>query len=93
VKQHLFTTGETLYGKNIKKMEEGEFAAETIYYDEVNENTKYEVKGHIGGNPVLIKFTVSCHSMDDLKFKAMVKILMQTDLLLADWESYEIIYI
>lgn len=91
--KHLFASGEHIYSKNVKDLKQGTFVAEYLNYDEVEEDTVYEAVGNIGKSPVSVKFKIAKESFQDIKFKHMVRILMQSDLILADWESYEITYI
>ncbi|MCX7709960.1 MAG: hypothetical protein N2484_08920 [Clostridia bacterium] len=88
--KHLFTSGEILYKKNVKKLEQGSFLADTLQYGEVGENTVFEAEGNIDDKPVIVKFTIKQSCCEELKFKSMLKILMQSDLMEAEWENYEI---
>jgi hypothetical protein len=91
--KHIFSTGEILYAKNAKKLSEGDLVAEHLHYDTVSEDSEFEVVGKLDEKPVSVKFRINRGFCDDLKFKFMVKILMQSDLLAADWEHYSICYL
>lgn len=88
--KHLFSSGEILYSQNVKKLEQGILKADTIQYGEVSEGVTYEVEGNIDERPVLVRFKIKEECYPELKFKATLKILMQSDLMDAEWEDYEI---
>ena len=88
--KHLFSSGEILYFKNEKKLDKGILKAETLSYDTVAEDTIYEAQGNIDERQVLVRFKIKESCCEELKFKAMIKILMQSELIQADWEFYEI---
>lgn len=88
--KHLFASGEIIYSKNTKKLEQGLFKADTLEYPGVSEGTVYEAEGTIEGKPAIVKFKIAESCYDELKFKAMIKILMQSELMEAEWEQYEV---
>ncbi len=88
--KHLFTSGEVLYKKNNKFLKEGEFRAEGLAYDEVSQGALYEAHGVLNDRPAVIKFKLKGEFVDELHFKSKLKILMQSDLFLTEWEEYEI---
>ena len=91
--KHLFASGEHIYSKNVKPLKQGVFIAEYLNYDDVKEDTVFEAVGSLGRKPAAVRFKISKESFEEIKFKHMVKILMQSDLMLADWEYYEINYL
>jgi hypothetical protein len=91
--KHIFATGEELYKKNRKDIEQGTFIAQYLNYDVVNENTIFEAVGTLGEKSVSVKFKINEGCFDDINFRHSVKILMQSDLIVADWDSYEITYL
>ncbi len=90
--QHLFASGEHIHKKNIKKLEQGDFRAEYLEYDDIGESTIYKALGDIDGKPASVKFKISGEAFQEIKFKHMIRILMQSDLMISDWETYEICY-
>lgn len=91
--KYIFSTGEILYKKNIKKLEQGNLEADHIKYDAIAEGSIYEIIGKLDDRLVSVKFKISKSCYQDLSFKNMVKILMQSDLVAANWEEYNISYI
>ncbi|MCX8129944.1 MAG: hypothetical protein N3I35_07590 [Clostridia bacterium] len=91
--KHLFASGEHIYKKNVKQLRDVSFEAEYLVYDEVAEDTEFEAVGRIEDKNVSVKFRIKGDSYSDIKFRHTVKILMQSDILLADWENYEIVYL
>ena len=89
--KHLFASGEIIYFKNKKKLEQGLLIAETIEYDAVDENIL--IVGEIDGKAVEVKFRIKNDLLDDFKFRYSIKILMQSELVQAEWEEYEVTYI
>ncbi len=91
--KHLFSSGEILYKDNIKKLEEGEVVAESIYYTTVEASTEYIAEGTINGKAVEVFFKVSEEDFTQLQYKNMVRILMQSDIFTSNWIEYRIEYI
>lgn len=91
--KHLFASGEIIYLKNKRNLEQGILVAEYIDYDSVDEDNSYNAIGEIDGKPASVKFRLKKDIYDDIKFRYSIKILMQSDLLQAEWEDYEIEYI
>ncbi len=93
--KHLFATGEILYKKNVKALSEGDLIAESLEYEKVAENEEYTAVGTIRDKKVSVKFKINSddYSSQNLIFKFTVKILMQSDLLIANWDNYIIEYI
>ncbi|MCX7841864.1 MAG: hypothetical protein N2489_02160 [Clostridia bacterium] len=89
--KHYFASGEILYGKSQKELPEGTFKAEYLVYDAVGIDIEYEGIGTIGDCPVLVFFKISEESYPEIYFKNSVRILMQSDLLQADWKTYRIV--
>lgn len=91
--KHLFASGEHIYKKNVKDLAQGKLETEYLNYDEVGEETVFEAIGSMSGREVSVKFKIAKEAFEEIRFKHMVKILMQSDLLLAEWESYEVRYL
>ena len=91
--KHLFASGEHIYNKNEKDLEQGKFVAEYLEYDEMSEDTMFEAIGSIDGKPASAKFKISKDSFGDIKFKHTVRILMQSDIFQSDWDGCEITYL
>ncbi len=90
--KHLFASGECIYLKNVKDLEQGKLVVEYLNYDDVTEDTIFEAVGVIDDKPAVVKFKIKNDGFEDIKFRYSVKILMQSDLIQADWESYEVAY-
>lgn len=88
---HLFSSGEILYKKNEKKLPEGLLIGTTLEYDEVELDTRYICIGTIQDEPVKVEFVLSPEEFQSVKNRSVFRILMQSDILLADWKSYKII--
>ncbi|MDP4094137.1 MAG: hypothetical protein Q8920_12330 [Bacillota bacterium] len=88
--KHLFASGEHIYFKNVKQLEQGKLVVDHLIYDEIKENTLFEAVGTLEGNPVSVLFKIKGEAFADIKFKHTVKILMQSDLILVQWDYYEI---
>lgn len=88
--RHLFSTGEILHEKNKKKLSEGIFQGQFIEYEDLEPDTRYFCIGTIDGRGVKIRFKVSESSFQDIKSRHSLGILMQSDILEAEWERYEI---
>lgn len=91
--KHLFASGEIIYLKNKRNLEHGTLIAEYIEYDSVDESNTYNAIGEINGKAVSVKFRIKEDSYDDIKFRYSIKILMQSDLIQAEWKDYEVEYI
>ena len=91
--KHIFSSGELLYRKNVRELEEGKFTAESIEYDDVEQGIEYYAIGQIEDKKALVKFQIKEDECDELSFKYSIKILMQSDLIQADWKSYSIEYL
>jgi hypothetical protein len=89
--KHLFASGEILYKKNIKNLNEGNFIAEHLDYDNVSEDATYKAIGNLNNKPAVVEFKVKGECYDEIGFRFMAKILMQSDLFAADWEYYKIV--
>lgn len=90
--KHLFTSGEIIYSKNKKILEQGVLTAESIAYETVDEDSWYTIQGEIDRKAAVVKFKIKSDFLDDFKFRYSIKILMQSDLVQAEWEEYEIEY-
>lgn len=91
--KHIFTSGEEIYGRNKKKLEQDTFTIAHIEYENVTEETLFKAIGAIEDKQVCIEFKIKLDNFGDIKFRNSVKILMQSDLLQTDWEHYTITYL
>lgn len=90
--RHLFASGEYIHKKNIKRLEQGEFLAEYLEYDGIDKDTVYSAIGKIDGKDAVVKFKVNSDSYEEIKFKHSIRILMQSDIVISEWESYEVCF-
>jgi len=88
--KYIFSTGEILYARNKKHLEQGLLEVECLYYTDISQYGEYEAVGTLNGVPATVKFKISQSSFADISFKHSVRILMQSDLLQAEWESYRV---
>lgn len=88
--KHIFSSGEEIYKKNVKELEQGTFTAEYLNYDKVEEDTLFEAVGKLDSKPVSVEFRIRKDSFGDVGFRSNIGILMQSDIIVADWESYKI---
>lgn len=89
--KHLFSSGETMYKKNRKELPEGLFTGESLEYEDVTPDTYYVCHGELNGRQAKIKFRISEEDYGHVKSRYDFRILMQSDIFQADWESYEIL--
>jgi hypothetical protein len=90
--RHIFTSGEEIYGKTKKQLDQGEFIIKHIDYEDICEETLFEAGGTIEGKLVSVDFKIKSDSFSDIKFRNSVKILMLSDLVLAEWDHYTLTY-
>lgn len=90
--KHLFSSGEIMYKKNEKKLPEGVLYGSHLEYEGVESDTMYECTGTLNEKDVKVIFSLSDDEFDGVKSRYVFKILMQSDIFLADWKSYEIVY-
>lgn len=88
---HLFSSGEILYKKNVKELSEGLLIGTTLEYDKVEPDTRFICHGTLNGEPVKVDFAILDEEYESVKSRFIFKILMQSDILLANWKNYEII--
>jgi len=88
--KHLFSSGEILAHQNEKSIPEGHFIGETLEYQDIDIHTEYICYGSIDGKPCKLVFTLSCDSYENVKFKMMLGILMQTDVFESEWTEYRV---
>lgn len=88
--KHLFSSGEVMYKKNQKQLNEGLFVGEFFEYDQVEPQTRFKCFGKLDDKPAEVTFILSDEDFDGVKSRHMFRILMQSDILLSNWKSYEI---
>ncbi len=91
MKKHLFSSGEVMYQKNEKQLPEGLFLGTELEYDEVTPDTHFLCQGTLNDQAIKIRFLLADDEFESIKNRFMIKILMQSDILLAKWKNYEII--
>lgn len=91
--KHLFASGEVMYKNNVKQLSEGNFVAEFLNYDHVSHEIIFEAIGELESKPASVHFKLNKNGFEDIEFRHMIKILMQSDIFQADWEYYTIKYI
>lgn len=89
--KHLFTSGETMYQKNQKELPEGLLKGSFLEYDKIDLNTEFYCIGQLDNRNAKVSFTLSESGFDSIKIKHACGILMQSDILLADWKDYKIL--
>ena len=91
--KHIFASGEEIYKKNVRELTEGTFTAKQIDYENIATDTVFEAEGTVNGKPAVVRFKVGGDSFPDIQFRFSLKIMMQSDLIQAQWESYEVEYV
>lgn len=88
--KHLFSSGEILNKQNEKELAEGRLCGDTLEYGEIGDDTQYTCNGLLEGKTVRVLFTLADESRQFVKFRRMLGILMQSDIMEGVWESYEV---
>lgn len=91
MKKHLFSSGEVMYQKNEKQLLEGILLGTALEYDDVTPDTRFVCSGTLNGKETRVRFMLAEAEFESIKNRYMFNILMQSDILLAEWENYEII--
>ncbi|MGI6124569.1 MAG: hypothetical protein ACOYIG_10385 [Acetivibrionales bacterium] len=89
--KHLFSSGEAMHKKNVRELSEGVFEGEYLEYDKVDLDTKFFCSGVINNKKVRLSFTLSELGYEDVSGRLNFGILMQSDILLAEWKDYELL--
>lgn len=89
--KHLFSSGEAMYKKNERELNEGILEGEFLEYERVDLNTKYYCTGVLNNKKVRVLFTLSENDIEDIKNRQSLGILMQSDIFLAEWNDYELL--
>lgn len=90
--KHLFSSGEIMYEKNLKRLDEGLFVAEFMQYADVEPDTEYICVGKLNDREAQISFSLAEDQLEHVKMKHTYRILMQSDLLNANWKQYRVTY-
>ncbi len=88
--KHLFSSGEVMYKQNEKELPEGLLAGQSLEYDSVEPDTYFLCSGTLSNRSVKVRFNLSEDDFEGVKSRHAFRILMQSDILLAKWKSYEI---
>lgn len=89
--RYAFSSGELLYEQNKKELPEGILEGQFIEYESVEPDTDFYCIGKINDEDVKVRFNISNNDFVHIKNKHCFGILMQSDLLNTDWQSYEIL--
>ena len=89
--EHLFSSGDTMYGKNKKELSEGILEGKFLKYDKIDAKTEFFCFGELNNKSVKVSFTLSDLGFEDIQQRHNFGILMQSDILLAEWKSYNIL--
>ncbi|MDI9515056.1 MAG: hypothetical protein GX384_03090 [Clostridiaceae bacterium] len=92
MKKYLFSSGEVMFEKNLKQLEEGLFVAEFMRYADVGPDTEYICVGRLNDKEAEISFVLADDQLEHVKMKHTYNILMQSDLLNANWKEYRVSY-
>lgn len=88
--KHLFSSGESMYGKNCRKLPEGILAGKYLEYDEFEPDTRFYCEGVLNDREVRVSFMLTKEGFDEVKIRKNLGILMQSDVFQAEWAGYEI---
>ena len=86
--RHLFSSGEILNKQNEKQLAEGLFVGDTLEYAQVSAETPFICHGEIDGRKVSVEFHLDEDSFQQVQFRHMLGILMQSDLFEGTWTGY-----
>ena len=89
--KHLFSSGEITYKQNVKELPEGLLTGHSLEYDMVDMDTDFYCWGTLSERPVKVRFKLDSEDFAGVKSRHTFNILMQSDILLAKWKSYEIL--
>lgn len=89
--KHLFSSGETMYGKNTKELSEGKFEGRYLEYDKIDSKTEFYCSGELNNKSIKISFALSDTGFEDIEKRHNYGILMQSDIFLAEWKNYKIL--
>ncbi|MGI6083983.1 MAG: hypothetical protein ACOYIF_00900 [Acetivibrionales bacterium] len=89
--KHLFSSGEAMYEKNVKVLDEGILEGESLEYEKVDLHTKYYCTGNLNNKNARVSFTLTEKDFERIKNRHNLGILMQSDIFLAEWKDYEIL--
>lgn len=91
--RHLFSSGEVMYKKNQKSLMEGMLIGEFLQYGNVESDTEYICVGKLNSRNAQVHFAIAEDDFKDVKTRHGFRILMQSDLLSANWIRYNIKFI
>ena len=89
--KHLFSSGETMYKKNEKELSEGILEGRYLEYDRIDSKTEFYCFGELNNKSVKVSFILSELGFEDIEERHNYGILMQSDILLAEWKNYKIL--
>ncbi len=88
--KHLFSSGEVMYKNNEKELEEGTLIGEYLEYDTVTTETRFVCGGILCGAMVEVSFFIAPEDFEWIKSRHTYGILMQSDVLSAQWKEYTV---
>jgi hypothetical protein len=80
-----------MYKQNVKELPEGILTGHSLEYDTVEADTDFLCWGTLSERPVKVKFRLAEEDFSSVKNRHTFRILMQSDILLSKWKSYEIL--
>lgn len=86
--KHLFSSGEVMYKKNQKSLAEGLLVGECLQYGDVEPGTEYICMGRLDSRDAQVHFVLDDDDFKDVKIRHTFRILMQSDILSANWKRY-----
>lgn len=89
--KHLFSSGEAMYKKNSRELAEGILEGRFLEYEKVEPNTSFYCTGLLNNKEVKVLFTLSKNEYEGILSRSNFGILMQSDIFLADWDTYKIL--
>jgi len=80
-----------MYKKNQKELPEGLLTGSSLEYDKIDLNTEFFCFGELNNRNVKVSFTLSESDFNNIEIRHICGILMQSDILLAEWKDYKIL--
>jgi len=80
-----------MYQKNQKELPEGLLKGNYLEYDKIDFNTEFFCFGELNKRNVKVTFTLSESGFKNIDNRHICGILMQSDILLAEWKDYKIL--
>lgn len=82
-----------MYKKNTRELPEGSLEGKYLEFENVEPDTQFICTGLLNNKEVKVEFTLAHYDFEGIKSRSNFGILMQSDIFLAEWASYNILEI